>query len=187
MGRGVTTCATCDGAFFKERPIAVVGGGDSALEEAVFLTRYATKVYLIHRREGLRGSKIMADRALNHEKIEFKLNRTVTDIEAGKPFLSSITLAGTNGDEGVTETLEVEGLFIAIGHNPNTAAFRELLDTDKAGYLKTEGAGSRTNIPGVFAAGDVHDTHYRQAITASGAGCKAAIDAEKWLESEELG
>lgn len=183
MGRGVTTCATCDGAFYKGKNVVVVGGGDSAMEEANFLTRYCPKVTVVHRREGFRASKIMLDRAQNNPKIEFKLNRVIKDVEPGKPFLSKIILAGTNGEEGQEETLEAEGLFIAIGHTPNTAVFREQLETNESGYIVTKGASSRTNLDGVFAAGDVHDTHYRQAITASGAGCKAAIDCEKWLEA----
>jgi thioredoxin reductase (NADPH) len=187
MGRGVTTCATCDGAFFKDRAVVVVGGGDSAMEEATFLTRYCSKVTLVHRRKEFRCSKIMYDRAAAHPKVEIKTNRVVKDMSPGKPFLSEIVLAGTNEDEGVEERLAAEGLFVAIGHNPNTQVFRDQLEVSTNGYIVVEGASSRTNIDGVFSAGDVHDNHYRQAITASGSGCKAAMDAEKWLEANELG
>lgn len=187
MGRGVTTCATCDGAFYKDKAVVVVGGGDSAMEEATFLTRYCTKVTLVHRRKEFRASKIMYDRAVANPKVEIKTNRTVVDMKPGKPFLSEIVLAGTNEEEGVEETLEAEGLFIAIGHTPNTKVFRDQLKVSANGYIEVEGASSRTSIEGVFAAGDVHDNHYRQAITASGSGCKAAIDAERWLEANELG
>ena len=187
MGRGITTCATCDGAFYKDRAVVVVGGGDSAMEEANFLTRYCSKVTVVHRREGFRASKIMLERAEKNPKIEFKLNRVVTGVEPGKPFLSKIHLAGTRDDEGQTETVEAEGLFIAIGHVPNTEVFKQYLDCGPNGYINTEGPSSRTGVEGVFAAGDVHDNHYRQAITAAGSGCKAAMDAEKWLEANELG
>jgi thioredoxin reductase (NADPH) len=187
MGRGVTTCATCDGAFYKNRAVVVVGGGDSAMEESNFLTRYATKVTLVHRREEFRASKIMLERARKNPKIEFKTNRTVKAVVPGKPFLSKVILAGTNADEGIEESIDAEGIFIAIGHSPNTQVFRSVLETDPSGYLKTQGSSSKLSIPGVFAAGDVHDNHYRQAITAAGSGCKAAMDAEKWLEANELG
>jgi thioredoxin reductase (NADPH) len=187
MGRGVTTCATCDGAFFKDRPVVVVGGGDSAMEEATFLTRYCTKVTLVHRRNEFRSSKIMYERALANPKIEIKTNRRVADMSPGKPFLSEIVLAGTFQDEGVEEIIPAHGLFVAIGHTPNTQVFRDQLKLSSNGYIDVSGAGSTTSIDGVFAAGDVHDNHYRQAITASGSGCKAAIDAERWLEANELG
>lgn len=185
MGKGVTTCATCDGAFFRNVPIAVVGGGDSAVEEALFLTRFASKVYLIHRRDKLRASKIMQDRALAHPKIEFKWNREVADILPAERFLSHIVLSGTNADEGKTEKLEVKGLFVAIGHEPNTQFLTQSIERGKDGYLRVSSHGSETNIEGIFGAGDVHDSHYRQAITAAGAGCRAAIDAARWLESLE--
>ena len=187
LGHGVTTCATCDGAFFRNKKVAVVGGGDSAMEEANFLTRFASSVTVVHRREELRASKIMVERARHNPKIHWKLNRTVTDIQPGGKYLQSLTLAGTGPDEGQTETLELGpdgGLFIAIGHSPNAAAFRGQLELDEQGYIKVQGHTSLTSIEGVFAAGDIHDSHYRQAITASGAGCKAAIDAERWLESQ---
>jgi thioredoxin reductase (NADPH) len=191
LGHGVTTCATCDGAFFRGKKVAVVGGGDSAMEEAMFLTRFAEKVYLIHRREGFRASKIMLDRVHANPKIEVKVNRTVADILPDEKFLKSLVLAGAGPDEGTQETLELGpdgGLFVAIGHAPNSAVFEGQLPTDPNNYLVTLGDHrSLTEVEGVFVAGDVHDHHYRQAITAAGEGCKAAIDAERWLEQEELG
>lgn len=189
LGHGVTTCATCDGAFFRDKHVVVVGAGDSAMEEATFLTRFASKVTIVHRRTGLRASKIMVERAQANAKIDWKLNRVITDITPDQKFLKSITLAGTNEDEGLEETLEIGpdgGLFIAIGHSPNSQVFGDQLDMHDTGYLKVKHGTSITNVEGVFAAGDIHDSHYRQAITASGAGCKAAIDCEKWLESKEL-
>ncbi|MEZ0229051.1 MAG: thioredoxin-disulfide reductase [Planctomycetota bacterium] len=188
-GKGVTTCATCDGAFFKGRKVAVVGGGDTAMEEANFLTRYADKVYVVHRREDFRASKIMIKRAKDNPKIEFKLNRTVVDIIPEKRYLSTLVLAGTNQDEGKKEELAIGpsgGLFIAIGHSPNVDLFKGQLELEENGYLKVKGWSSLTSVEGVFAAGDVHDHHYRQAVTAAGAGCKAAIDAERWLEGKGL-
>jgi thioredoxin reductase (NADPH) len=189
LGKGVTTCATCDGAFFRNKQVVVVGGGDSAMEEATFLTRFASKVTVVHRREGFRASKIMLERARNNEKIEWKLNRTIADIAPDERFLKSITLAGTGPDEGTTETLDIGpdgGLFIAIGHSPNAQLFEGQIDMHDSGYLKTTQSTSITSVEGVFAAGDIHDSHYRQAITAAGAGCKAAIDCEKWLEAQGL-
>jgi len=189
LGHGVTTCATCDGAFFRGKRVAVVGGGDSAMEEATFLTRFADKVTVIHRREGFRASKIMLERARENPKIEFKVNRVVKDIVPDEKYLEQLVLAGTHEDEGTEETLELGpdgGLFIAIGHSPNSEVFAGQLDMDDTGYIKTDGVSSRSNVEGVFVAGDIHDSHYRQAITAAGAGCKAAIDAEKWLESEGI-
>jgi thioredoxin reductase (NADPH) len=189
IGKGVTTCATCDGAFFKGKKVAVVGGGDTAMEEANFLTRYAERVYLIHRREDFRASKIMLKRARENPKIEFKCNRTVLDIIPEKRFLGKLLLGGTHADEGKKEELVLGpagGLFVAIGHSPNTELFKGALDMDDNGYLKVKGSFSTTQIEGVFAAGDVHDHHYRQAVTAAGAGCKAAIDAERWLEGQGL-
>ena len=159
------------------------------MEEAIFLTRFAETVTIIHRREGLRASKIMVERARANEKIRWKLNRTVKDIEPGDRFLSAIVLAGAGPDEGLTERLEIGpdgGLFIAIGHTPNGQIFADQIEMHDSGYLKTQGSTSLTSVEGVFAAGDIHDSHYRQAITASGAGCKAAIDAEKWLEAQGL-
>ncbi|HZU97553.1 MAG TPA: thioredoxin-disulfide reductase [Planctomycetota bacterium] len=186
-GKGVTTCATCDGAFFKGRKVAVVGGGDTAMEEANFLTRYAEKVYVIHRRNEFRASKIMLKRAKDNPKIEFKLNRTVTDIIPEKRYLHSLHLLGTQDDEGKKEELVIGpsgGLFVAIGHSPNVELFTDQLELEENGYLKVKGWSSLSSVEGVFAAGDVHDHHYRQAVTAAGAGCKAAIDAERWLESK---
>lgn len=189
LGHGVTTCATCDGAFFRDKHVVVVGGGDSAMEEANFLTRFASKVTVVHRRTEFRSSKIMLERAQANEKIEWKLNRVVKDIVPDERFLKQLVLAGTNEDEGVEETLEIGpdgGLFVAIGHSPNSQIFGDQIEMHDSGYLKTDGVSSRTSVEGVFAAGDIHDDHYRQAITASGAGCKAAIDCEKWLEAQGL-
>ncbi len=188
-GKGVTTCATCDGAFFKGKKVAVVGGGDTAMEEANFLTRYADKVYVIHRRNELRASKIMIKRAKDNPKVEFKLNRTVVDIIPEKRYLKSLHLQGTHEDEGKKEELEIGpsgGLFVAIGHSPNVDLFKGQVALEENGYLKVHGSTSLTSVEGVFACGDVHDHHYRQAVTAAGAGCKAAIDAERWLESKGL-
>ncbi len=180
LGHGLSTCATCDGFFFRGKEIAVVGGGDSAIEEATFLTKFATKVTLIHRRDTLRASKIMQDRARANPKIEFLWNSRVVDLHGTSSLEGAVienTLDRSRSD------LEVSGLFVAIGHVPNTDLFRDQLDLDDDGYLLTEGKSSRTNIAGVFACGDVQDHTYRQAITAAGSGCTAAIDAERWLEA----
>jgi thioredoxin reductase (NADPH) len=180
VGRGVSSCATCDGAFFKGRPIAVVGGGDTALEEALFLTRFASEVTLVHRRDKLRASKIMQDKAHANPRIRFAWNTVVEDIgdvakgEVTEMFLRSVTT-------GELTRLAVDGVFVAIGHTPNTALFAHQLEMNPGGYIITH-AGTRTSVPGVFAAGDVQDHVYRQAITAAGSGCMAAIDAEKYLE-----
>lgn len=178
-GRGVSTCATCDGAFFREKHIVVVGGGDSAMEEALFLTRFGSKVTVIHRREGLRASKIMADRALAHPKIAFVWN-TVVEEAIGDPTLQVLRLH--NLVDGTRTEFPADALFIAIGHDPNTAIFRSQLELDKAGYVVSPD-GTSTSVEGVFVAGDVYDIRYKQAVTAAGSGCKAAMDAEKYLEA----
>jgi thioredoxin reductase (NADPH) len=179
MNRGVSACATCDGALFRGKPIAVVGGGDTALEEALFLTRYAApKVWVIHRRNELRASKIMRERALKHEKIEFVWDSAVDEV-LGKDFVTGLRIK--NLKTGALSELPVEALFVAIGHKPNTDLFRGQLELDGVGYLKVERGSSRTNIAGVFACGDAMDPIYRQAVTAAGTGCMAAIDAERWL------
>jgi len=184
QGFGVSACATCDGFFFTGKEVAIVGGGDTAMEEALFLTRFATKVHLIHRREELRASKIMQKRVLNNEKIEVHWNKVIDDILGEKPEgVSGIKLKDTKTDD--ISTLDVGGLFIAIGHVPNTKLFKDFMETDENGYLIADAGSSRTSIEGVFAAGDVRDHVYRQAITAAGSGCMAAFDAERWLESRE--
>jgi thioredoxin reductase (NADPH) len=180
IGHGLSTCATCDGFFFRNHEIAVVGGGDSALEEALFLTKFADKVTVIHRRGELRASKIMQERAVKNDKIEFLWHSVVVGLE-GESKLEGVVVEDVRS--GARATLGVTGLFVAIGHRPNTDLFRGLLDMDDAGYLVTEPGSTRTNVPGVFACGDVQDHTYRQAITAAGSGCMAAIDAERWLEA----
>lgn len=180
LGHGLSTCATCDGFFFRNQEIAVVGGGDSAVEEATFLTKFASKVYLIHRRDSLRASKIMQERALNHPKIEMVWNTTVVDL-LGEHQLEGAVLQNTV--TGEQSTLPVTGLFVAIGHRPNTDLFAGVLDMEDNGYLITKSGSSYTNVDGVFACGDVQDHTYRQAITAAGSGCMAAIDTERWLEA----
>ncbi len=181
IGHGVSTCATCDGFFFRNHEIAVVGGGDSAIEEAIFLTKFATKVHLIVRRDVLRASRIMQERALTNEKIEIHWNSQVTELH-GESSLSSVTLK--NNADGTSAPLAVTGLFIAIGHKPNTSIFTGVLDMEESGYLLTREGSTYTNVEGVFAAGDVQDHVYRQAITAAGSGCAAAIDCERWLETQ---
>ncbi len=180
MGHGLSTCATCDGFFFRGQEIAVVGGGDSAMEEATFLTKFASKVTVIVRRDTLRASKIMQDRAFANPKIEFLWDSKVVDLE-GTTKLSAAVIENLN--TGAHTTLPVTGLFVAIGHVPNTDIFAGQVNRDEAGYLLTEGKSSYTNIAGVFACGDVQDHTYRQAITAAGSGCTAAIDTERWLEA----
>jgi thioredoxin reductase (NADPH) len=181
LGYGVSTCATCDGFFFRGHEIAVVGGGDSALEEALFLTRFADKVTIIHRRGELRASKVMQQRALDHPKIEFLWHSSVIDV-LGDAKVASILVQ--NLKTGEESNLAVTGLFVAIGHQPNTNVFKGQLDMEDSGYLKTTGATTYTNVAGVFACGDVQDHRYRQAVTAAGSGCMAAIDAERWLEDQ---
>jgi len=181
MGYGVSTCATCDGFFFRGKEIAVVGGGDSALEEAIFLTKFATKVTLIHRREELRASKIMQDRALKNEKIEFLWNSEITEV-IGEKMTGVEKLKIRNTVNGEMSELPVAGVFVAIGHIPNTHIFEGKLQMDENGYLITLPDSSKTEIPGIFAVGDVQDHVYRQAITAAGSGCKGAMDAERYLE-----
>lgn len=183
IGHGLTSCATCDGAFYRNVPVCVVGGGDSAAEEATFLTRFASKVYLIHRRDALRASKIMADRALSNSKIEPIWNTVVTEyLTDDQGEMRAVKIK--DADTGAERELEVKCVFVAIGHVPNTAAFKGHLDMDANGYL-LQRQGTSTNIPGVFAAGDVSDHVYRQAITAAGQGCAAALDAERYLANTE--
>lgn len=181
MNRGVSACATCDGALYKGRPMAVVGGGDTAMEEALFLTRFAPQVTVIHRRDELRASKIMAERAMKNEKIRFLWNSEVEEVLGGD-FTSGVRVR--NLQTGEKTELPVEALFVAIGHQPNTALVREQVATDEVGYIKVEPGSSRTSIEGVFACGDATDPIYRQAVTAAGTGCMAAIDAERWLATQ---
>jgi thioredoxin reductase (NADPH) len=181
-GRGVSACATCDGFFFRDREIAVVGGGDTAFEEATFLTRFATKVHMLHRRDAFRASKIMIDRAKANPKIEIHRNTAVEEV-LGDTRVEGLRLRDTESDE--VRDVEMDGLFIAIGYRPNTEAFRDWLDVDPGGYLVVKDE-TRSKIDGVFIAGDVHDHRYRLAVTAASDGCKAAIDAERWLESQGI-
>jgi thioredoxin reductase (NADPH) len=183
MGHGVSACATCDGFFFKGKAIAVVGGGDTAMEEASYLTRFASKVTVIHRRSELRASRIMQERAFKNPKIEFLWNREVIEV-IGKPESGVSALRLKDTESGELEEFATQGLFVAIGHEPNTQLFRGLLPMNPVGYLLVEEPSTRTGVPGVFAAGDVADPSYRQAVTAAGMGCKAAIDAERWLEEQ---
>jgi thioredoxin reductase (NADPH) len=179
LGRGVTACATCDGAFYRNVPVAVIGGGDTAMEEAIFLTRFASVVYIIHRRDQLRASKIMADRALKHPKIKVLWNRVVEEVlDVSKNEVTGVRLKDVK--TGAVETVEVKGYFSAIGHKPNTDPFKGQIELDPVGYIRT--SSTRTSVPGVFAAGDVQDPVYRQAITAAGSGCMAALEAQKYLE-----
>lgn len=184
-GNGVSACATCDGFFFRERSIIVVGGGDTAMEEALFLTKFASDVTLIHRRDEFRASKIMQERVLAHEKIKVLWNTEVLEIHGSKETgVESVTLF--NNEDGETYSLPTQGVFIAIGHKPNTDLFRGILDMDEVGYLITDGRTTKTNVDGVFASGDAQDSYYRQAVTAAGTGCMAAIDAERFLAEHSI-
>ena len=186
MGYGVSACATCDGFFFRNVEVVVVGGGDTAIEEATFLTKFATKVTIVHRRDALRASKIMQEKAQKNPKIAFAWNSVIEEIvgknEDGKKSVTGVRLK--NVKTGATSILRTDGVFMGIGHKPNTDLFAGKLEMDPVGYLITREGSTRTSVPGVFAAGDVADSVYRQAITAAGSGCKAAIDAERWLESQ---
>ncbi|KIL37672.1 thioredoxin reductase [Cohnella kolymensis] len=180
VGHGVSTCATCDGFFFRGKKIIVVGGGDSAMEEANFLTRFASEVTLVHRREEMRASKIMQDRARENSKITWAMNRTPLEVVAGDAGVTGLKVR--NNETGREEIIETQGLFVAIGHTPNTKFLDNQIETDELGYIKVKPGTSETNVPGVFACGDVQDHKYRQAITAAGTGCMAALDCEKFLE-----
>ncbi len=187
MGYGVSACATCDGFFFKDQKVLVVGGGDTAMEEATYLTNHAKEVIIIHRREGFRASKIMLDKAKKNPKISFILNNVVKEVlgveENGINKMTGVILE--NSKDGSTEEVKADGLFMGIGHKPNTDIFKGQIEMDELGYLKVKPGTTYTNVDGVFAAGDVADSKYRQAVTAAGTGCMAAIDAERWLEAQE--
>lgn len=181
IGKGLSTCATCDGFFFRDKDIVVIGGGDSAMEEAMFLARFGRTVRLIHRRDTFRASKIMQDRLMSHPKVKVVLNSAIESFRTDpNGIINGAVLKDTV--KGTTSTIDADGIFVAIGHQPNTAIFGTQLTTDANGYLVVKGDSSHTNVSGVFAAGDVHDSKYRQAITAAGSGCRAALDCERWLE-----
>ncbi len=182
LGHGVSACATCDGAFFRDQDVAIVGGGDTAMEEALFLTRFASKVLVVHRRDALRASKIMQERAMANDKIEFVWNSVIVDV-LGESEVTGVRVRNTTSD--AESDLDVQGLFLAIGHRPNTDVFGSFLDKNETGYLETRSNSTYTNVEGVFACGDAQDHVYRQAVTAAGTGCMAAIDAERWLAEQE--
>ena len=182
-GYGVSACATCDGFFFRDKRLAVIGGGDSAMEEALFLTKFASKVTIIHRRDQFRASKIMSQRAIDHEKIDVLWNSTVDEVLGGD-LVTGVRIRNVETDE--ESTLDLDGVFVAIGHDPNTSIFQDKLEVDKGGYIVTEPYTTLTSVEGVFAAGDVVDHVYQQAVTAAGQGSQAALDAERWLESREV-
>lgn len=182
IGKGVSTCATCDGFFFRGKKVVIVGGGDSAMEEANFLTKFASEVQIVHRRNELRASKIMQDRARNNEKITWVLNKTPIEMVSDGMKVSGLTV--TDNETGEEELIETDGIFVAIGHNPNTEFLKGKLDMDEKGYLLVEPGTTNTKIPGLFACGDVQDQKYRQAITAAGTGCMAAMDSERFIEGE---
>jgi len=188
MGYGVSACATCDGFFFRNQRVVVVGGGDTAMEEASYLSNLASEVIVVHRREEFRASKIMVDRVKSNPKVKFVLNSVIKEVvgkdENGRKSVTGVILE--NVKDGSVEEIPVEGVFIAIGHQPNTGVFKGIIDTDEVGYIQVKPGTTRTNVEGVFAAGDVCDKHYRQAVTAAGMGCQAAIDAERWLAEKEV-
>ncbi|PWI57903.1 thioredoxin-disulfide reductase [Sulfoacidibacillus thermotolerans] len=184
IGHGVSTCATCDGFFFRGKRIIVVGGGDSAMEEATFLAKFASEVTIVHRRDTLRASKVMQERARSNPKIKWELNATPTAVISDGRKVNGLEVKDSK--TGEVRVIETEGIFVAIGHSPNTSFLNGQLDVDAVGYIKTKGVSTATNVPGVFACGDVADAHYRQAITAAGSGCKAAMDVEKFLEGASV-